>query len=549
MKRYYSWHGKGGTHGQTANNTTLAGGGDNPLIGGGNTGWVFDSGLVSPDGPVDGMGVRRTLDGNVSYLRAEWEPGGLWEGIRAWVTIPAVPTSHFNFIRLTGPGDVPNLINLYYRSTGRFRLYEGGASISASESGVLAPGTYGVVVQANYADQLARFRVINTAGTVVHEWSGPVAHAQPVAGGRVGDIVAGSYGLDEMEIWSRVSWGSNDDGEWIPGDVDPYSEAPDPPPATSAVTHYNTAEGLTIGDLAPVGEGLGPQGMLLSNRRGVGGTVTVAGTGIHGSRSYRFLAAGGQSAYVQWGFSSSRAAFRAYLDIPETPSATTQVMILRNQMEEPVGRLALTMESQVLLQCDRGGTTTSVTLPGVVDYGRGPIRLELFVDTDTDTVKAAWGYEGEGRAGTGEITSRDLSGSPLALAELGKMHSTAWVADFRGDDLALNVRATDHIGAYASSYEVLTTVAADLPALEPGTPFELEGFGVGTWTQVPEPGVPTIPIVQDGTKATGVRPYTLDGGEASFDYDGAVQKVGYLRATRRILTAEGWKPLRSTLIT
>lgn len=545
--RLYASLGKGGTDGETATNVNLAGGGDNPLILGGTTGWVFEEDNVSPDGPVDGLGFTRPATEGTSYLRAEWEASGTWEGIRVWVYIPGAPGAHWNFIRLTGPADTPSLINLFLRTTGRVRLYEGASSISASESGVLVPGWYCFVVQANHGTQQARYRILDTDLEVVHEWTGAVAHSQVVQGARVGEVTTAAHGFSTIDIGSRVAWGSTDTA-WIPGDVDPYTEAPDPPPATSAVSHYNTAEGLTINDLAPVGDGIHSEGHRLSARLGTGGSVRVTSSAIHGSRAYRVLAGAGSSAYVQWGLSSRAAAFRVYLDVPATPSHTTQVMILRNSMEEPVGLLALENTSRVLLQCARSGVATSAALGGTITFP-AKIRLELFVDTDNDVVKAAWGYEGEGRSGTAEITTRDLESVPVVLAQVGKMHGTQWNADFVLDDLAANVRATDHIGGYAESYTIVTTVAADLPADEPGTPFELEGFGTATWTQVPVPGMPTVPITQDGTKATGVRPYTVDGGELQFDYGGAVQRVGVLYATETLITADGEVPIERELIT
>lgn len=541
--RFYSWHGKGAPDGTPATNALLGAGGDNPLTIGGNSGWVFEEDNRSPDGPADGQGLRRTADGSISYVRAEWEAVGLWEGIRVWLKILSPPTAHWNMIRLTGPGDVPNLINLHLRTSGRARLSQGSTSISASDSPVLDPGEYCFVVQANYDDQLARYRIYDSDGDDVGTpWTGSVAHSERVQGARVGEPSISAHGIPVIDIGSRVSWGSSD-GIWIPGDVDPFVAEPDPPPATTAVSHYNTLEGLGVGVLVPFGSGEGPEGTRFHSRLGTGGSVTVSGTGIHGSRSARIQAGNGNAAYVQWGVNSLAAASRVYLQTDEGPDYTTQVAILRNELEEPIARLALSESNRVLMQVQVDGSATTATLPGVVDYETGPIRLELFADVNTNVVKGAWGYMGGPREGVGTIDTRNLKGVPIVLVQFGKMHGSPWAADFLMDDFAANVRATDFIGSYADEYELLTTVGPDEPFDEPGTTFTLSGTGTATFTQIPTPGMPEVPIVQDGTTATGVRPFVLHDGQLAFDYGGAIQRVGVLRAEMRRKTADGWVPV------
>src|SRR5690606_34664346 len=139
--------------------------------------------------------------------------------------------------------------------------------------------------------------------------------------------------------------------------------------------------------------------------------------------------------------------------------------------------------------------------------------------------------------------TRNLKGVPIVLVQFGKMHGSPWAADFLMDDFAAHVRATDFIGSYADEYEPLTTVGPDAAVDEPGTTFTLSGTGTATFTQIPTPGMPAVPIVQDGTTATGVRPFVLHDGQLAFDYGGAIQRVGVLRAEMRRKTADGWVPV------
>lgn len=544
----YANLGKGGSDGQTATNPLLAGGGDNPLIIGGASGWVFSAADRSPDGPSDGHGYRRTPTGAAAYLRSAFEPTGSRSGAAAWFYIPQNPSADTALLRLVNAAE-GNVANVYIRTNGTFRPAQGSTQITGSHSPAITPGWWRIELIADHSAQRMWFRVLDADGDEFHTWdsgASGVSLGSVVAGARFGEPEARTHGMTPIRLGSRVVWGSVDSG-WIPRDVDPHSDEPDPPPDTTAVSHYNTAEGLTVNDLAPIGDGIGTEGHRLSARHGEGGSVRVTSDAIHGTRAYRVQAGSGQSGYVQWGFTARQVAFRAYLDVPAAPPASTQIMILRNEPEEPIARLVLANTSQVLLQCVRGAQTSTQTLPGVIVYP-AQIRLELFVDVESDVIKAAWGYEGGPREGTAQITDRDLESVPVTLAQVGKMHNTAWAADFVLDDLALNIRAEDHIGAYAPSYDLVSTVAADLPADEPGTTFELEGFGTGTWTQVPTPGMPTVPITQAGTKATGRRPYTVDGGTLEFSYGGATQRVGVLYATETLITDDGEVPLESELI-
>lgn len=531
--KLYANLGKGGADGTTATNLLLSAGGDNPLILGGATGWAFEADDISPDGPPDGHGFRRATTGVASYLRSEFAPTGDRSGGAAWFYVPATQTAEWHFMRLVNATEQA-VVQLSRRTTGSVWLSIISTVDVNSQSSPLAAGWYRFEILYNHVAQTAEYRIINSSGTQVFTWSGAAATGRgPVTGVRYGEPSSAAHGVNPVRIGSRVVWGSLDSG-WFPRNVAPFSDAPEPPPPTSAVSHYNTAEGLTVGAALTAGVGSGSDGIKMSARAGeVGTTIEVTAAAINGTRAY-VVKGGTDQAYTQWGLNSRSLASRMHLKAAATPSATTRVMVHRNAHEEPVANLLLTSGSQVLLQAGRG-TIVSQTLPGVVDYSRA-IRLELWTDVDNDEVHAAWGYEDSGNEG--EVTvSAALGDVQLGLVQYGKLLSTLWSADFVIDDLAANIRAAGFIGGYAETYTMIATVAADIVNLEPGETFELEAItGTGTWAQA---SGADANLIDAGTAAWGTAPYTLAGETLVFTYGDAEQKVTVLRATERYVGPGG----------
>ena len=556
VTRLYANHGKGAADGTTATNVLLAGGGDNALIIGGASGWVFEADDQSPDGPVDGQGFRRTPNNTASYLRAAWTATGSRNGARFWLYLNGAPAANWNCARLVSAAETA-VINVFQLTSGAIRLTLGtSTAITASASGAITtPGWYCFTVIGDDAAGRIEYRVQNSVGTVVHSWdSGAGAYTLPnrIEGFRMGEPSASLHGISPIRLGSNSRWGTIDSGWILAGD--PYFPPADPPPATSRVSHYNTAEGLDYGSAVASGVGVGVDGVKFSNRLGTtGATIEVAPSGttpIKGDRSYVVKAGDGQ-AYVQWGVSSRSLAARAHFRLTSLPSATTRVMVLRNESDEPVANLYLAANGTVLLQAGRLDPIQSQTLAGVVDYGHGPVRLELWANIDTNTVSARWGYADSGVEGEATL-STPLGGLPLTLAQFGKLLSSSWTDEFIMDDLAANYAAESHIGGYARDYLLLPTLGPNISNQEPGTTFSLSvlsGYDPGsTWDQ--ESGVTTALTVDPGThSATGLAPYTLAGDQLVYDYDSAEQSVHVLRATERlVLGTSSEQPLRIEIV-
>ena len=556
VTRLYANHGKGAADGTTATNTLLAGGGDNPLIIGGSTGWVFEDDDRSPDGPADGHGFRRTPNNTTSYLRAAWTATGSRNGARFWLYLNGAPAANWNCARMVSAAETA-VINVFQLTSGAIRLTLGtSTAITASASGAITtPGWYCFTVIGDDAAGRIEYRVQNSVGTVVHSWdSGAGAYTLPnrIAGFRMGEPSASLHGISPIRLGSNSRWGTIDSGWILTGD--PYFPPADPPPATSRVSHYNTAEGLDYGSTVSSGVGVGVDGVKFSNRLGTtGATIEVAPSGttpIKGDRSYVVKAGDGQ-AYVQWGVLSRSLAARAHFRLTSVPSATTRVMVLRNENEEPVANIYLAANGTVLLQAGRLDPIQSQTLAGVVDYSHGPVRLELWANIDTNTVSARWGYADSGIEGSATL-STPLGDIPLTLAQYGKLLSSSWADEFIMDDLAANYAASSHIGGYALEYLMLPSLGPNISNQEPGTEFSLSvlsGYDPGaTWVQ--ESGVTTALTVDPGThSATGLAPYTLAGDQLVYDYDSAEQSVHVLRATERlVLGTSSEQPLRIEIV-
>ena len=556
VTRLYANHGEGAADGTTATNTLLSGGGDNPLIIGGSSGWVFEADDRSPDGPADGHGFRRTPNNTTSYLRAAWTSSGTRDGARFWVYLKGAPAASWNLARMVSAAETA-VVNVFQLTSGVIRLRLGTSTeiLPSASPAITTPGWYCFTVIGSQAAGRIEYRVQNSVGTVVHSWdSGDGAYAlpNPIQGFRVGEPSASLHGIDPIRIGSNLRWGTIDSG-WI--DVgSPYFPPADPPPPTSRVSHYNTAEGLDYGSTVSSGVGVGVDGVKFSARQGtLGSTIEVAPSGttpINGDRSYVVKAGVGQ-AYVQWGVQSLSLAARAHFRLAAVPSATTRVMVLRNENEEPVANVYLAANGTVLLQAGRLDPIVSRTLAGVVDYGHGPVRLELWADVAANTVSARWGYAESGVEGEATL-STPLGGLPLTLAQYGKLLSSSWTDEFVMDDLAANYAASGHIGGYALEYLLLPSLGPNISNQEPGTQFSLSvlsGYDPGTtWDQ--EAGATVALTVDPGTHAaTGDAPYTLAGDQLVFDYDGAEQSVRVLRATERIvLGTSSEQPLRIEIV-
>lgn len=554
VDRLYANCGRAGSPDTTVTNPLLAGGGDNPMFIGGQSGWVYKAGTyISPDGPPDGHGFHKTLTGSTTYLRSAWEPLGPRSGFRVWVYIPGPVTADWNFIRLVNAAEQA-VGNLYLRTNGTIRAYQGSSSISASQSPNIAsePGWYCFVVMINWEESTFEYIIYRENGTIFHEWHNEDTSTVvtfptgPVAGARVGDIIAStSHGLTEMRVGSRIAWGDLETG-WIPGDVEPYTEPPDPPPATTPVTKFNTAENLVDGVTVPVGTGKGAYGHDFASRLGsaasnVKGTVDA----IWGTRAVRVQAGPGQSAYLRWGISGKSCAFRMYLDIDEAPSQSTQVVKISNGLDENAGRLALTSSSQLIVQTSSDGVDTTTNL-GTILYP-AILRLEIWVDVNNDTVHAAWGYKDGPRENQG-TAFRDLKDSELLSIDFGKLHATDWDCDIVMDDFAANERATSLIGAHSEEYILYPTIGPqDLTNIEPGTLVTLQASGNGdeAWTQL---SGPEVLLTQLGETATFVAPYTVDGATLGFRFGNEVvsvdQEVSVLRATEKMMWGGSIRPYK-----
>lgn len=535
--------GRGAADGTTATNPLLAGGGDNPLIIGGLSGWTFSAADRSIDGPSDGHGFRRTTAGGAaSYLRAAWAPVGSRNGARAWVYIPGTPAVDWDVLRLVNASEqaMGNIRLRTNRTMGYAPL--NGAVVIGSLSPVLAAGWYCIEALIDFAINRAYFRLLDATGTQIHSWEGPSGATATVAGFRVGEPASNAHGFTTMRIGSRVTWGSLDSG-WFPNDATPWVDV-EPPPTTTAVSHYNTAEGLTIGDPVTAGVGTGPDGVKFSLRGGTAGaTVEVSGTPIKGSRSYVVKAGGGQ-AYLQWGVSTNTVAARMHLKLPELPSAATRFMVLRNASEEPVAGLYILANGTVQVQAGRPGAVIARTLPGVVDAGRA-IRVEMWGDARSNKVHAAWGYIESGNEGEAVVDTQ-LGGQLFSSTQFGKLLSSAWASNFLIDDLAVNHKAEAFVGGWASSYTLLAILAGDIADVEPGTDFTLEVLsGTGTWAQA---AGPTTPVTVSGSKATGRAPYTVEGATLRYSYGGSVQSVTVLPAAERVMTGSGEKAARLEVV-
>ena len=556
VTQLYANHGKGAADGTAATNTLLSGGGDNALLIGGSTGWTFAAADRSPDGPADGHGFRRTPNNTTSYLRAAWTATGSRNGARFWLYLNGAPAANWNCARMVSAAETA-VVNVFQLTTGAIRLTLGTSTvIAASASGAITtPGWYCFTVIGDDEAGRIQYRVQNSVGTVVHSWdSGAGAYTLPnrIQGFRMGEPSASLHGINPIRLGSNSRWGTIDSGWILAGD--PYFPPADPPPATSRVSHYNTAEGLDYGSTVSSGVGVGVDGVKFSNRLGTtGATIEVAPSGttpIKGNRSYVVKAGDGQ-AYVQWGMLSLSLAARAHFRLTSVPSATTRVMVLRNESDEPVANLYLAANGTVLLQAGRLDPIQSQTLAGVVDYSHGPVRLELWANIDTDTVRARWGYADSGVEGAATLNV-PLGDIPLTLAQYGKLLSSSWTDEFVMDDLAANYAASSHIGGYALEYLLLPSLGPNISNQEPGTPFTLSvlsGYGPSTtWVQVD--GVPVALTVDPGThSATGLAPYALADDQLLYDYDDAKQSVHVLRSTERIvLGTSSEQPLRIEII-
>ena len=266
VTQLYANHGKGAANGTTATNTLLSDGGDNALFIGGTTGWTFAAADRSPDGPADGHGFRRTPNNTTSYLRAAWTATGSRNGARFWLYLNGAPAAAWNCARMVSAAETA-VINVFQLTTGAIRLTLGtSTAIAASASGAITtPGWYCFTVIGDDEAGRIQYRVQNSVGTVVHSWdSGAGAYTLPnrIQGFRMGEPSASLHGINPIRLGSNLRWGTIDSG-WI--DVgDPYHPPADPPPPTSRVSHYNTAEGLDYGSVVSSGVGVGVDGVKFS---------------------------------------------------------------------------------------------------------------------------------------------------------------------------------------------------------------------------------------------------------------------------------------------
>lgn len=529
--------GRGNTDGVTVTPVLSGAGDDNPFGVVAGT-WRFEADNLSPDGPTGGLGYQATVteSGTTVYLRGDDPtPTGNRGGVRFWYKVPtAAPAADKEIVRIVDSADA-TVGGIQLRTTGVIRVLNVSSGVAASQTTTPAPGWYCFELIFDADNGTIDFRIQNAAGTTVHSWNGTDQTITRIpARYRVG-LQGGSdpgAAWDVLEVGSMVRWGSLASG-WIgpglPVDPDPI----DPAPPTGKVTHWNSAEGRTVDTGPRLGgiEDVQSDGMGFDAILGTGGNLRAVSTNVaHGTRGWRINSAADTSAYVQWTVSTRKLAARMYLYLPAAPGATQRIMDFRAADLRP-GTIYLSPTGRVGLQ-GLGGSSDIAGVPALPAV----LRLEMVEDLDAGTVWGAWAYGDGGYEGELSFTGTSEA-ETLTAVHFGKTHSTTWDATSAVmDDLAVNAVVAEPISKYAATYEIQATTAADLHSVEPGAPFTLTGFGDETWAQVVKPGHPTVPVTQVGGSATGTAPFTLSGVTLEFDFGGATQKVGVMRATRRIKT-------------
>ena len=300
---------------------------------------------------------------------------------------------------------------------------------------------------------------------------------------------------------------------------------------TSGVTHWNSAEGGTEGVVATAGTSGGASGSALSGITYTASTASVefdSARAAHGTKSYRMIAAAGSYASLVWNLATSRAALRAYIYLTAAPEADSQLMVLRST--GPALRLDISTARILRVNTLNGGVVHTFATPIPLDTW---VRIEIFGVVGTagapnGQISAAWsvgdGYPTEELG----LTTADIGIDAFTSAQVGKLSSTAWVADFNIDELAANTSATGLIGPWLASYNEPADAGEDQLNLEPYDTVTLIGTGVGSWSQVSGPAV-----VLGGAGATRTFdvPATTLGFTAVFAYGGSPVTVTGLPCT------------------
>lgn len=483
-----------------------------------------------------------------TYIRCvDPEPSGDRGGMRFWFFIPSIPAASTQIARVLpdGAGTVGALeVEGVGTNGGKLRVVVGATGQSASRSPVLSINTwYCAELIFDYDGNTAKLHVLDDAGDVFHTWEGTPTAAVPYAPTRYrfGLQSTNASGWTYFKFGDRISWGSTED-TYIGPRTPLAPPGPDPAPATGPVTHYNTAEGVTLYTPAPIGgvDAFEPTlGHPFDNRYGSKTATAIDTNAPHGTRGYRLNAGASESSYLNWSVSTKKLAARFYLYIPAAPSVTTRILDFRDDAGQAAS-VYLNGLNQIGIQAVGG---SSQSLPGIPAFP-ATIRVELVADKDAGTLWGAWAYGDGGDEGEVLMSATAIGNNDnFTAVNFGKVHSTTWDAsNVVLDDFALNTVAASRISAYAASYTIQPTVGGDIMGIEPGTTVQLIGYGTGTWEQVwlsappdsqPPPTSEELYLLVDvNPDGTFIAPPTVrDGLILGFDYGGAVQRVGVLRST------------------
>lgn len=283
------------------------------------------------------------------------------------------------------------------------------------------------------------------------------------------------------------------------------------------VTHWNTGEGLTVGQEVLASHTGGDSGMVFQflDKAG-GGSVSAVSPGAHGNCQYRMLAPAGAVATLVWsGFATRNIAQRMYIYLAAPPTVAQQIML--NRADTAVGRLFVNTDGKIGLQNARGTGTTNM-MSGTPVYPL-VLRLETLTKVDDRYLWGGWATGDGPIEGFAEMIDTDLGTLDITTAQYGKLSGTSWDADFRIDDVAANIQATAAIGPWAAEYtQPAGLVASQTDNVDPGKHIILTPTGGDASGVEQIGGVRVALIPTDEGWLTFEAPWTLDGTMLAFQH-------------------------------
>lgn len=336
---------------------------------------------------------------------------------------------------------------------------------------------------------------------------------------------------------------TDDDGATVTDDVTITVVSGSAP--TSAVTHWNSLEGIAVGAVGSsnMDDG-GEHDFSLLGSTGVQWSV-VSDPVAHGTKALQFVAGSGISAQAYWAVNSTNVASRVYIYLTAyPPSGSYQHLMTHVGAGGTISRMYLAYTGSIGIQSGMAGVTAGSSGSNLIPLNtwvRIEMRTKIGPNGIDGEVEGGWAIGDGALAWTLATTTVNNQTDPVSNVQFGRINGSTYDLTMQMDDFALNTQASGLIGPWQSSYSAAPVVVAN-QTVEPLETVTLTAYsGSGTWSQT---SGTAVSLSGSGAEVTFTSPASLTTGDLVFAYGTASTTVTVLNATEAFWNGTAWTAAR-----